>query len=268
MGDEHFHTAFCVLLFCFWSQLIGARFASGREMRAQRAAGKKFIFCCVFLVSFYGAELAPRRAWPRNALRTHIFNFTFTFTMLSSVCLYLCLCVCVFFGVFSVFDFYWNALCGVVVVAVAVVVASTALCGCLKQLTGPTDRLMNVYAAFCLPLYTPLPRTPSPSLSVCLSACMSVCLAVWPLCCFSPRTIYICSLSILMKIFWKCAIFLLRHTIYGRTGQKHAKKIAECSWKWHEWRSCSLACLVPENRWQFEINLVQSDWDLWLPASN
>jgi len=38
-----------------------------------------------------------------------------------------------------------------VVVAVGillVVVASTALCGCLKQLTGPTDRLMNVYAAF------------------------------------------------------------------------------------------------------------------------
>lgn len=107
-------------------------------------------------------------------------------------------------------------------------------------------------ACLCRPSYSisySLSSSFFPSLSAWLSVCLSRCLA---LCCFSPLTIYICSLSILMKIFWKCAIFLLRHTIYGRkrgekqNGKKNAKKIAECSWQKnvHEWRSCSWESLT------------------------
>lgn len=184
-----------------------------------------------------------------------------------SDCVCACVCVCVFWG-FLRFRFLlkcslWRCRC------------CCCCCCCLNStlwVLKTADR-PHWQIDECLCCLLPASLCPSPSHSLSLSLCLPVCLHVClsrclALCCFSPRTIYICSLSILMKIFWKCAIFLLRHTIYGRTGQKHAKKIAECSWKWHEWRSCSLACLVPENRWQFEINLVQSDWDLWLLASN
>lgn len=256
MGDEHFHTAFCVLLLLSkpidWRTFCACTDESREGEREQREKSLSCSASTWFI--FYGAELAPRRAWPRNALKTHIFNFTFTFTMLSSDCF--CLCVCVFWGFlcsrFLLKCSLWRCRC----------------CCCLnstlwvlKTADRPhwqIDECLCCLLPACLPVYAApltlsptlfLPFSPSHSLSVCLAVCLSRCLA---LCCFSPLTIYICSLSILMKIFWKCAIFLLRHTIYARNGRrkkngkKNAKKIAECSWQKnvHEWRSCSWESLT------------------------
>lgn len=122
--------------------------------------------------------------------------------MLSSVSV--CLCVCVFLG-FSLCSIFIEIL-SLPFSLVVVVVASTALCGCLKQLTGPTDRLMNVYAAFCPPAYSSPPLSHSASLSACLSV---------PLLFQPSHNLYLFTLDFNENILKMRAFSFFCPTIYG-----------------------------------------------------